>query len=147
MNPADLLDWFARLATILGLPGVLIYLVRDRRTKNAEARSVEADALVDEETVPDKLRTSSIATIEAEIAAMQRAFDISRAADAQTIERLRREVAQERESSAAKDVRISELETRVAELKTKMSELSDELAHVSDELRSLHDDPRRSPRP
>ena len=139
MNPADALDWFARIATVVGLPGVVIYLLRYKRPETAAARLTEAEADVDERTIADKVRTSSIATIEAEMAAMQRAFETSRAADASTIARLRNDLDAERQSSEQKDRRIRELESKVLALQTRVSEVSDELARVSDELRSLHD--------
>lgn len=138
MTPSDLLDWFARLATIVGLPGVIIYLVRYRRRETAAARAAEADASVDELTVGDRVRTSSIATLEAEMAAMSKAFDISRTADAQTIARLRADLDAERASSERKDLQIRELQSKVQALQARVSEVSDELARVSDELRSLH---------
>lgn len=147
MNATDALDWFARLATVLGLPGVVIYLIRYRRAENAAARRAEAGADVDELTVPDKVRTSSIATLEAEMAAMQRAFDISRTTDAQTIARLSEQIQAERAASAEKDVRIRELESKVQTLQARVSEVSEELARVSDELRSLHDHEQGPGRP
>ncbi|WP_030526596.1 hypothetical protein [Phycicoccus jejuensis] len=139
MTISDIFDWIARASAAVGLPGVAIYYVRDRRQKNAEARRAEAAADLDEQTTPDRAKTSSIATIEAEMVAMQRAFETSRAADAQTIARLEGSLEAERKASDAKDRRIGDLESKVAELKTRLAELSDELAHVSDELRLLHD--------
>ena len=139
MTPGDVLDWFARTATVVGLPGVVIYLVRYKRSETAQARSTEADADVDELTVADKVRTSSIATIEAEMAAMQQAFANARAADAATIARLSEENRDIRASSAEKDERIRELENKVQQLQARVSEVSDELARVSEDLRSLHD--------
>lgn len=139
MSLSEAADWFVRTVVALGLPGVAIYYVRDRRKGIAEARRNEASADVDERTVKDKVRTSSIASLEAEVAAMQRSFEAGRAADADTIAHLRAEIREERESSALKDKRIRELESKVQILQARVSEVSDELARVSDELRSLHD--------
>lgn len=137
---ADALDWFARIAAGVGLPGVIVYYIRDRRKTSAEARQLEAGADVDERTIGDRVKTSSIATIEAEVAAMQRSFEISRAADAATMLRIQADNERLVRESAAKDLRIRELESKVQQLQARVSEVSDELARVSDELRSLHDD-------
>ena len=138
MSASDVFDLFSRVGSLIGLPAVTLYLIRSRRKERAEARREEAAAEVDEKTVGNRVTTSSITTLEAEIAALQRAFDVSRATDADTIARLRADIAEERRSSAEKDARIRELEQKVQTLQGRVAEVSDELARVSIELASLH---------
>jgi chromosome segregation ATPase len=139
VSGSDVLDWVARISVIVGLPGVLMYLVKERRKNNAEARAAEADAEVDEAEVPLRVRTSSVVTLEAEVAALQRAFDMERNSNQRTIEHLAEQLEAERALSAAKDQRIRELEEKVQQLQHRVSEVSDELARVSEDLKSLHD--------
>ena len=138
MTLPEVFDVLSRVGTLIGLPGVTLYLIRSKRKERAEARRLEAAADVDEQTIVNRVTTSSITRLEAEIAALQSSFDVSRATDADTIARLRAEIAEERRSSAEKDARIRELETKVQTLQARVAEVSDELHRVSIELASLH---------
>lgn len=138
MTLPEVFDVLSRVGTLIGLPSVTLYLIRSKRKERAEARRLEAAADVDEQTIVNRVTTSSITRLEAEIAALQSSFDVSRATDADTIARLRAEIAEERRSSAEKDARIRELETKVQTLQARVAEVSDELHRVSIELASLH---------
>jgi chromosome segregation ATPase len=139
VNGGDVLDWLARGSAIVGLPAVLMYLIKERRKTNAEARRAETDAEYAEAELPNRLRSSSVITIEAELAALQRTFQDDRNAKERTIEWLSEQLEAERAASAAKDARIRDLEAKVTQLQTRVAQLSDELAQVSEDLKSLHD--------
>lgn len=139
MTAGDVFDWIAKISVIVGLPGVITYLVKERRKNNAEARRAETDADYAEAELPNRLRSSSVITIEAELAALQKTFQDDRNAKERTIEFLSEQLEAERAASAMKDRRIRELEEKVQALQARVAEVSDELARVSEDLKSLHD--------
>jgi uncharacterized protein YlxW (UPF0749 family) len=139
MTAGDVFDWIAKISVILGLPGVIGYLIKERRKNNAEARRAETDAEYAEAELPNRLRSSSVITIEAELAALQRTFQDDRNAKERTIEWLSEQLEAERAASAAKDARIRDLEAKVTQLQSRVAQLSEELAQVSEDLKSLHD--------
>ena len=135
----DFLSLVAQISVIVGLPGVIIYLIKERRKNNAEARRAETDAEFAEADLPNRQRSSSVVTLEAELAALQRAFDVERNSTARTVEHLSEQLEAERAQSAAKDKRIRELEEKVVQLQGRVEELTDELKSVAADLASLHD--------
>lgn len=144
MSAGDVLEWILRAVVVLGLPGILAYAVKQRRKDQAEARAMEAEADVAEGQVQPKVKTTSIVSLEAEIAALSKTFQEDRRLKEQTIDWLSRQLDAERAASARKDLRIRELEEKVQALQTRVAEVSDELARVSEDLKSLHDgDPRQ----
>jgi chromosome segregation ATPase len=147
MTFSEVLDAVARVSLIFGIPGIITYLVKERRKNNANARvaeadadKAEADADFDEADLPNKVRSSSIVTLESEMAAMQRTFDRDRKVTRETIQWLEEQLRNERRASARKDDRIRELEEKVQELQRRVAGLSQDLARVSEELASLHSD-------
>ncbi len=134
----EVLDWVARISAMVGLPAVLLYLIKERRRNNAEARKVEADADYASADLPNRLRSSSVVTMEADIAALRRTFTDDRAAKERTIKFLSDQLEAERAASLAKDTRIRELEEKVQVLQRRVAEVSEELARVSEDLKSLH---------
>lgn len=136
----DVLDWLARGSAIVGLPAVLMYLIKERRKNNADARRAETDADYAEAELPNRIRSSSAVSLEAELAALQRAFDVERNSTARTVEHLSEQLEAERAQSAAKDQRIRELEEKVLLLQGRVEDLTDELKSVAADLASLHGD-------
>jgi chromosome segregation ATPase len=134
----DIFDWVSRIVLLLGLPGVITYLVKERRKNNADARMAEADAEFAEEDLPNRHKTSSIVSLEAQVTAMQKTFKTDRENRDETIAFLRGELESEREASKRKDDRIRELEEKVQKLQARVSDLSRELAQVSRDLADLH---------
>lgn len=139
----DVLDWLARGSAIVGLPAVLMYLIKERRKNNAEARRAETDADYAEAELPNRMRSSSIVSLEAELAALQKTFKDDRSAKEETIKFLKAQLEQARADSIAKDRRIRELEEKVGQLQARLAEISEELARVSADLAALHDDDRK----
>lgn len=135
---SHILDWVAQVSVIIGLPGVVIYLIKERRKNNADARRAETDADYAQAELPNRLRSSSVITIEAELAALQKTFQDDRTAKERTIEFLSEQLEAERAASAMKDQRIRELEDKVQALQARVGQVSDELTEVREDLKSLH---------
>lgn len=135
--------WFdvvLKFLTLVGLPSVIGWLLRERRRQRATDRQAEAAADISEAEVPLRVRSSSVVTLESEIAALSKTFQDDRALKEQTIQWLREQLEAERMTSAAKDRRIRELEEKVQQLQARVAEVSEELARVSDDLAALHND-------
>lgn len=142
------IDVLLRVITVLGLPTIGLWFLRERRRQHATDRQAEADADVTEAEVPMRVRSTSVITLESELAALSKTFQDDRALKESTIAWLKEQLEEERAASAAKDQRIHDLEGKVKSLQERVAEVSEELARVSDDLRSLQtDDPKRDTDP
>lgn len=135
-----ILDNVLRVLTAIGLPAVILWFLRERRNQAANDREAEAQADVSEAEVPLRVRSSSVVTLEAEIAALSRTFQDDRKLKQDTIDWLTAQLDAERRANVAKDRRIRELEAKFQGLQTRFDEVSEDLKRVSHDLRSLHDD-------
>lgn len=98
-----------RIAFALGVPGAVIWYVRDRRKSRAESE-------VAERTVGADVRIRDVASLEAHITFVERAFGV------------------ERES---KDRQIGNLETQVQQLTAKVHDRDEQIAVLRDEVGEL----------
>jgi chromosome segregation ATPase len=133
----DFLDVLLRVAGAVGLPALLIFLIRDRRRVKADASRIEGQ-------VPFEIRTTAATTLEAEVAALSRSFEVDRGVRNETIRVLQSELATERQASVEKDRRIKELQIRVEEMRAQIRELThqvhilqESLAAITDELNEI----------
>lgn len=140
----DVVDWVVRTLVAFGVPGLIIYFVRDRRQKNAEDRIVEAHASVAEHDVLAHSRNTSVVSIESEIAAMQRTFEDDRKIKQATIDWLTMQLQAERNEAARREERhqeeISQLEDKVRTLQKALGSVSTQLETVTADLRRLKGD-------
>lgn len=135
----EIAKWVGIIATAVGLPGVVLWFLNDRRTGGALKRKAEAEASREEGVVVSDVRKSSVVSLEAEIAALSSSFETDRKIKQATIEWLTSQLTAERQNSALKDQRIRELEQKVNAMTSTIDTFREELTRVRDELTSLRD--------
>lgn len=113
-------------ANSLGVAGIVIWFLRDRRRDQVRARVAERteDAQVD---------LTSISAVEAHLALVNKAFDAERAS-------LLRRIADLDARLEASDKREQELQRKVSQLQDRVDELKQELDDVARELRNNNKD-------
>lgn len=140
----DYFDWVVRTLVAFGVPTLVVYFVKEKRRRNAEDRVIEADADVAEAAVLYRNRNTSITSLEAEIAALQRTFDADRATKQATIDWLNGQLVEERRVSAERERlhlrQIAVLEGKVAGLQQSLADVSEQLTRVNVDLRRLRGD-------
>jgi hypothetical protein len=126
-----------RLMAVLGLPSVLLFWVRDRRRILLQNR-------VSEQRTPYEIRATAATTLDVEVAALQKTFDVAQAARNDTIDYLKAELVDTRLREAEKDARnialqeqVAALQGRVIELQATIADLQVNLAAVSVELEGM----------
>lgn len=111
------LDMGLRVLFALGVPGAVIWYVRDRRKSRAESE-------VAERTVGADVRIRDVASLEAHITFVERAFGVERESKDRQITDLGLQVQQLRSVVHDRDEQIGMLRDEVAELKTQVSLLT-----------------------
>jgi chromosome segregation ATPase len=123
-------SWVLLVGTAIGLPGVIIFWLRDRRRINARAD-------IEEATVPFQIRTAGATSMEAEVAAIAAAFKAERTIHEEALEacteqlrseRLRsrdlfQDLSEARKREVAKDEQVQQLRDQVEELRARVHEL------------------------
>lgn len=139
MIAKDVFDWLTNAAVGLGVPGAAWWYIRQRLAKSrAQRRAEAADAQVTEATAPDRVKSSSITTLDAQLAATISAFDAERAAKDRTIGFLTNENARLQEANDEKDRRLREALERIDQLQAQLNELAEQVrsavAPIQDDL-------------
>jgi hypothetical protein len=141
MYAQEIIDWIVRGVVGVGVPSAAIKYILDWKRNRAKARSEDAQADVDQATVPDKLRSSSVVTMEAERLALTESFRADREIKDQTIAFLRLQIDAAQIREAEKDAKILTLQHRVEELLSVVRQQVEELSAMADQLRDLHGSP------
>jgi chromosome segregation ATPase len=132
--------WWPYLVQIinwLGIPAVIGWALYDRRRIRNENRIGGADANVAELTVPDRIKSSSIVTLEAELVAARKSFEADRAIKDETIRDLRQELTNARNEDDRKDQLIEDLLRKVRTQGRKLEELQRTQEQMEHELTLL----------
>jgi seryl-tRNA synthetase len=133
----EIFDVALRLLAVLGLPTVLMFWLKDRR-RVAIANGVS------EQKTPYEIRATAATTLDVEVAALQKTFDVAQSARNDTIAYLKAEVVDARLREAEKDARndllqatVTQLQARVVELQATIADLQINLNNVSVELEAV----------
>jgi septal ring factor EnvC (AmiA/AmiB activator) len=118
----DVVDVGLRVLFALGVPGAVIWYVRDRRKSRAESE-------VAERTVGADVRIRDVASLEAHITFVERAFGVERTSKDRQISSLEQEVRQLSERVRDRDAQIAGLLDAVAELKQQVKALTEQSAY------------------
>jgi hypothetical protein len=111
---SDVVDIGLRILFALGVPGAVIWFIRDRRKSRAESE-------VAERTVGADVRIRDVASLEAHITFVERAFGVERESKDRQIGSLDEQVRQLRAVVHDRDEQIAGLRDEVAELKMQVS--------------------------
>lgn len=136
MDWKEIADWVARVLALVGLPGVVTWFLYDRRRVHNEDKQGELAVDEAEATLPNRVRSSSVVTLEAEIMALSNSFDTDRRIKDETIQYLRDELGVARAEIAERDRLIDSLQEQLNDLKRKVSMLTRDLDRVQQELDS-----------
>ena len=129
MAVQSVLEWVNTAAGWLGIPAIVTWFLYDRRRLRAQGR-VEDVAL-------DRVKSSSIVTLEAELVAARKSFDADRAIKDNTIQYLTKTVEEQRMEIDRKDEVIDRLMQQVRLLKDELVGVNDRINAVQQELSSL----------
>jgi predicted RNase H-like nuclease (RuvC/YqgF family) len=130
MTLANWLDFAVRAAAILGLPTLIAFYVRERRRNRIVADKEEKE-------VPFQVRKTAATTLDAEVAAMAKAFELRAKTMQETIDDLRSDLTHAREDIDAKDKKIEELKRRVYELQDKLNEMRRQVDNLQQDFESV----------
>lgn len=136
MNFGEAMDIALRIAVALGVPGAVVWFVRDRRKSRASAEVAEG-------TVPAEISLANTGALSAQVAAMVEAFRVERESKDRHIKEQDQQIAEltdevRRLKAGRRDdaERIAALRDEVADLKTQVQLL------ISSRLT---EDPKESP--
>jgi uncharacterized coiled-coil DUF342 family protein len=127
----DLFDAALRLMGAVGAPALIIYFVRDRR-RNAITNNKA------EKRLPFEVRATAATTLDAEVAALTKSFELDRRTRTETIEALRKDLQEAREEIDKKDQKIEELKKKVRELQEKVDEMQRQMTSLQHEFDDLN---------
>lgn len=119
---------------IVGIPAIITWALYDRRRIRNEGNKGELDVEEQEATLPDRVRSSSIVTLEAELLALSRTFEMDREAKERTIAFQAQQLAEARADLEERDKVIDGLRDKVASLQRQVTAVTRELAEVHGEL-------------
>jgi uncharacterized protein HemX len=114
----------------LGLPGLLVYFVQDRR-KNLAA------AAVAERTVDSEVELKETGAEEARLVYVQREMDLERQFHREQLADRDKEIDRQRAELARRDDRIASLLQQVAHLEGQLAEVTRQLTSVRNQLNEL----------
>lgn len=126
----EILGWL----NVIGLPAVITWALYDRRKiRNAgDKGALENEELA--ETMPNRVKSSSVVTLEAEILALSRTFEMDREAKERTIKFLQQQLTEAREDVLERDLLIDALQEKVAALQRQVNMINTELVEVQQKL-------------
>lgn len=130
MPMGEIFDWIMRGAVALGVPTLLGKYIRDGLRSRAARRRDNTEAEVVEAIAEDRIKSSSITTLEAQHVATQKAWDAERTALKGTIDFQAVQLTEAREYARSRDDIISELRARVEELQGQLAEIAGKLADL-----------------
>lgn len=131
------LDWVWKIVNVIGLPGVITWALYDRRKLKNQARKDEIQIEVDEANAPNKVKTSSIVTLEAELMALSRTFEMDREAKERTIKWLTDQNRALRQEIEERDTLIDKLQENIDNLKGQVRRVTANLEQVQRDLDHL----------
>lgn len=134
MTGAEALEWFIRLLAVVGLPSVTTWFLRERRKLRNQNLETEA-------TMPNRVRTSSVVTLEAEIMALSNSFDTDRRIKDETIAFLTAQLEEAREDITERDCKIDSLQAQVLALKRDAEAVTRRLVALQGELDAMRNHP------
>lgn len=126
MNFGDVVDVGLRVAFALGIPGAVIWFIRDRRKSRASDE-------VAERTIGADVRIRDVGALEAHIAYVERAFEVERES------KDRRIADQDHQIRALQQGRADDAE-RIADLRAEVQELKDQVQMLTALTRRLTSD-------
>jgi chromosome segregation ATPase len=126
VNFGDVVDVGLRVAFALGIPGAVIWFIRDRRKSRASDE-------VAERTIGADVRIRDVGALEAHIAYVERAFEVERES------KDRRIADQDHQIRALQQGRADDAE-RIADLRAEVQELKDQVQMLTALTRRLTSD-------
>lgn len=126
----EVLGWL----NIIGLPTIIGWALYDRRRIRNAANKGQLENEELEQTLPNRVKSSSVVTLEAEILALSRTFEMDREAKERTIAFLQEQLAEARADLLERDRAIDSLQEKVARLQQQISQITGELTAVQKEL-------------
>jgi cob(I)alamin adenosyltransferase len=133
--------WILELLSLLAIPSVVTWALYDRRRVRAADKISEADAQVADATIPHHIQSSSVVTMEAQVAALGKSFDMDRTIKDATIAYLRRELAEKDAEIDRKDAVIDDLLSKVRSMGAQMDQMRSEQRKLEKELVELKQAP------
>lgn len=131
------LDVLTRVLTVLGIPTVVGWALYDRKRIRNEGAKGAVEVEEAEETLPHRVRSSSVVTLEAEIMALSNSFDTDRRIKDETIAFLQAQLAEAREEIEARDEMIDSLQEQVRTLRANVNQVNRDLDRLQGELETL----------
>lgn len=142
MSVGDTVTLAVEALVALGIPGGIVWYVRDRRKSRAEAA-------VAERTVGAQVDQADTGAADARLAYVQRQMDLERDFHAHQVADRDAEIHRQRAELAHRDQVIAELREEVADLQRRLAELTVQLSSVHHRLGELaehHPGPAPQPR-
>lgn len=134
---SDVIDVALKVLTIIGMPSVVAWALYDRRRVRNEANRGELEVKEQETTLPNRVRSSSVVTLEAEIMALSNSFDTDRRIKDATIAFLQDQLQEARAEITARDQLIDALQDQVEGLKRNVVKVTRDLDRLHGELQTL----------
>lgn len=125
MSVAQIATIVLATLTAFGLPGVVIWFLRDRRRGQAEAT-------VAEETVSADVEIKGIAALEAHLVLVEKAFNAERASKDRQLADQQRQIEQLAADLEHRNAVILELRGEIADLQQRLTAVSDRLTELTD---------------
>lgn len=125
-----LFDWVVKASAGIGFPGLLVKFSYDwwkNRPSRAALRKAAAEADVEEAIRTDRIRSSSISSMEAQTLAMVKSWEAERAAKDETIRFQGEQLAAQRTENAEQAKIIRELRSRVESLQSQVADVLETL--------------------
>lgn len=125
MTAGDVVRDVLAVTAALGLPGVLIWFVRDRRKTRAEADVAQG-------TADSEIAIKGVAALEAHLVLVERAFESERASKDRQLADQQAQISQLRADLDHKDAVIAELKSEIEELQQRLTSVRDRLTELTD---------------
>ena len=122
------------ILNVIGLPTVIAWALYDRRRIRNEGKQGELQVQEAEATLPNRVKTSSVVTLEAELLALSRTFEMDREAKERTIAFYAQQLAEARRDIEERDAVIDSLREKVVGLQRQVNAVTTELADVHRQL-------------
>jgi septal ring factor EnvC (AmiA/AmiB activator) len=122
------------ILNVIGMPTVIAWALYDRRRIRNEGKQGELEVQEAEATLPNRVKTSSVVTLEAELLALSRTFEMDREAKERTIAFQAQQLSEARRDIAEREAVIDSLREKVAGLQRQVNAVTSELADVHRQL-------------
>lgn len=121
---------------IIGIPAIVTWVLYDRRRVRNQADRGQLENEELEQTLPDRVKSSSLITLEAELISLQKTFTADRELKENTIQWLSSQLAEARADILERDKLIDRLQEQLNILRTQMEDLQRELNQAKNNRRS-----------